>query len=89
MTVINNTLAKASAEFRKYLPDLGSQRFIQAKEQNAYQYSETFQTDRNPPWLYKLTEAWEKLYQTPFEGITNNGMTVALLLYSSFHCSRF
>ena len=78
MTVINNTLAKAPAEFRKYLPDLSSQRFIQAKDQNAYQYSETFQTKNNPPWLYNLTEAWEKLYQKPSEGITSNGMAVTL-----------
>lgn len=66
-------LEKASAAFRQHLPDLNTPRFQEAKKQDAYSYSEAFQKNRVPPWLYDLTKAWEKLYAEPYKGITTDG----------------
>jgi hypothetical protein len=68
-----STFEKASAGFRQHLPDLSTARFTTAKEQNAYEYSKTLQTEQNPPWLFRLTQAWQTLYQEPFKGITSDG----------------
>lgn len=68
-----STFEKASAAFRKHLPDLNTPRFTHAKDQNAYEYAKVFQTERNPPWLFNLTQAWQSLYQEPFKGITADG----------------
>jgi hypothetical protein len=72
----SSTFEKASAEFRKHLPDLTIPRFQIAKDQDAYEYSKAFQTEKIPPWLYRLTEAWESLYQEPFKGVTSNGRQI-------------
>ncbi|KAF2666584.1 hypothetical protein BT63DRAFT_311854 [Microthyrium microscopicum] len=64
---------KVSAEYRKHLPDLSIPRFTISKQQDAYEYSKAFQTEKIPPWLYKLTQAWETLYQEPFKGVTVDG----------------
>jgi hypothetical protein len=72
---------KDSAEFRQHLPDLKSPRFTIAKEQDAYSYSHAFKTQHNPPWLYKLTEAWGKLYKEPYKGVTTDGMIFHFLFY--------
>jgi hypothetical protein len=72
------TFEKASAEFRQHLPDLSTPRFTTAKEQDAYQYSEAFQTKKQPPWIYNLTQVWKTLYQEPFKGVTADGkITIA------------
>jgi hypothetical protein len=68
-----STFKKASAEYRKHLPDLSIDRFTKAKDQDPYEYSDTFQTHRHPPWLFDLTQTWQNLYQEPFKGITNDG----------------
>lgn len=69
-----STFEQASAEFRQFLPDLTSPRFIETKAQkDCYSYAETFQRTKQPPWLHALTEAWEKLYQEPFQGVTSDG----------------
>ena len=68
------TFESASAEFRQHLPDLSSPRFTVAKEQNAESYADAFNKQRNPPWLYDLTQAWQKLYREPYRGITTDGM---------------
>ncbi|KAL1867228.1 hypothetical protein Plec18167_008769 [Paecilomyces lecythidis] len=66
-------LEKASAAFRKHLPDLSTPRFQEAKQQDAYSYAEAFQKNHVPPWLYNLTKAWEKLYAQPYKGVTSDG----------------
>lgn len=66
-------LEKASAAFRKHLPDLNTPRFQEAKQQDAYSYAEAFQKNHVPPWLYNLTKAWEKLYEEPYKGVTSDG----------------
>jgi hypothetical protein len=71
--MITATFDKASEEFRQHLPDLSTPRFTKAKEQNAYEYSKTFQTEKIPPWLFRLTQVWQNLYREPFKGITNDG----------------
>lgn len=69
----DTTFEKASAGFRQHLPDLSSPRFTVAKEQDAYSYAETFNTKKNPPWLYNLTQAWQQLYKEPYVGVTSDG----------------
>jgi hypothetical protein len=64
---------QAAADFRKFLPDLKSPRFTTAKKQTCYEYADAFNTLQNPPWLHKLTQAWEKLYSEPFKGVTVDG----------------
>jgi hypothetical protein len=59
--------------FRQYLPDLNSPRFQAAKDQEAYEYAETFQRNQVPPWLFNLTKAWEKLLEEPYKGVTADG----------------
>jgi hypothetical protein len=85
MTV--TTFETASAEFRRYLPDLNIPRFTTAKDQDTYQYSETFQETQHPPWLFDLTQTWQSLYQEPFKGVTNDGkrlLSCILLLIVTF-----
>ncbi len=67
------TFEKASAAFRRHLPDLSSPRFTEAKSQDAYSYAETFATERQPPWLYALTRVWQQLYEEPYVGVTTDG----------------
>jgi len=64
---------KSVAGFRQHVPDLDTPRFQVAKGQNAYQYSEAFQKTHHPPWLYRLTQAWEKLLDQPYKGVTTDG----------------
>lgn len=64
---------KAAADFRRHLPDLNSPRFTRAKDQDAYQYANDFQSSQTPHWLYTLTKAWEELLDEPFIGVTSNG----------------
>jgi len=64
---------KASASFRQHLPDLSSPRFTTAKEQDAYSYADAFNSKQNPPWLYNLTSAWQRLYTEPYKGVTTDG----------------
>ncbi|OCL03721.1 hypothetical protein AOQ84DRAFT_325487 [Glonium stellatum] len=64
---------KAEAGFRQHLPDLSSPRFTTAKQQDAYSYADAFNTKQNPPWLYSLTKAWQKLYEEPYKGVTSDG----------------
>ncbi|TKA64551.1 hypothetical protein B0A49_09937 [Cryomyces minteri] len=61
------------AEYRQYLPDLSSSRLVIAKEQDARTYADAFKATGNPPWLYELTQTWNKLYHEPFHGITSSG----------------
>lgn len=73
---------QASAGFRAHLPDLGSPRFTTAAKQNVYEYVQSMQDNRAPPWLYDLTKVWEKLLEEPYKGITNDG-TVREGLYQA------
>jgi hypothetical protein len=61
------------AEFRKYLPDLSTPRFVAMRQQDSREYAKEFQTKGNPPWLYALTQHWLDLAQEPFKGITKDG----------------
>lgn len=64
---------KASAEFRTHLPDLTSPRFTTAKTQDATSYAKFFNDNKAPPWLHALTQAWGKLFNEPFTGVTSDG----------------
>lgn len=64
---------QASAGFRAHLPDLNSPRFTTAAKQNIYEYVQSMQDNRAPPWLYDLTKVWEKLFEEPYKGVTNDG----------------
>lgn len=70
--LVDEALASA---FRKHLPDLTSPRFTTSAQQSPYEYSEAFQKSGHPPWLYKLTKAWEDLLDEPFTGVTVDGMS--------------
>jgi hypothetical protein len=65
---------KAVAGFRQHLPDLNTPRFQISKGQSPYEYSEAFQKNHVPPWLYNLTEAWKKLLEEPYKGVTADGL---------------
>lgn len=67
---------KASAEYRKHLPDLSIPRFTTAKTQDATSYAKFFTDNRAPPWLHDLTQAWAVLLQQPFKGVTENGNVI-------------
>ncbi|KAL3426792.1 hypothetical protein PVAG01_00301 [Phlyctema vagabunda] len=67
---------QASAEFRKYLPDLDSPRFTTAKQLDATSYAKFFNDNQAPPWLYNLTQAWQKLFDEPFKGVTEDGSII-------------
>jgi hypothetical protein len=67
---------KAVTGFRQHLPDLSLPRFQVSKTQSPYEYSEAFQTNHVPPWLYNLTETWKKLLEEPYKGFTTDGMSL-------------
>src|SRR3954463_2637576 len=67
------TFEKASAAFRQHIPDLNTPRFQVAQHQDPYEYAEAFRSKQNPPWLYNLTCAWQKLYDEPYKGLTSDG----------------
>lgn len=64
---------EASAAFRAHLPDLDTPRFQTAAKQDVYEYAKFFQDNHAPPWLFELTQAWAKLYEEPFKGVTSDG----------------
>ncbi|KAL1605058.1 hypothetical protein SLS60_004601 [Paraconiothyrium brasiliense] len=64
---------EASAAFRAHLPDISTPRFTTAAKQDVYEYAKFFQDNRAPPWLHDLTQAWAKLYEEPFRGVTSDG----------------
>ena len=69
----SGSFQNASAAFRAHIPDLSSPRFTTAAKQNLYEYAGFFRDNHAPPWLFDLTQAWEKLYKEPFKGVTNDG----------------
>ncbi|PPJ52116.1 hypothetical protein CBER1_10400 [Cercospora berteroae] len=74
MTTTTNGIDEGLASaFRQHLPDLTSPRFTTSAQQSPYEYSEAFQKTGHPPWLYKLTKAWEQLLKEPFQGVTADG----------------
>lgn len=68
-----SSFENASAAFRAHLPDLGTPRFTTAAKQDVYEYAKFFRDNHAPPWLFDLTEAWAKLYEEPFKGVTSDG----------------
>jgi hypothetical protein len=64
---------ETSAAFRNHIPDLTTPRFTTAAQQTPYEYTQAFQEHHVPPWLYDLTQAWEKLYEEPYKGMTVDG----------------
>lgn len=68
-----NSFKEASEAFRKHLFDLSAPRFTTAAKQDVYEYAQFFKDNHAPPWLYELTQAWEKLYAEPYKGITTDG----------------
>jgi hypothetical protein len=64
---------EASEAFRAHLPDLSTPRFTTASKQDVYEYANFFRDNHAPPWLFDLTQAWAKLYDEPFTGVTADG----------------
>ncbi|KJY01667.1 hypothetical protein TI39_contig283g00009 [Zymoseptoria brevis] len=62
-----------ASAFRSHLPDLTSPRFTTSAKQSPYEYTEAFQQNHAPPWLYNLTETWKELLKEPFKGVTVDG----------------
>jgi len=73
-TLIDSIPLSATMSFRNYLPDLNLPRFRVAKTQSPYEYSEALRINRQPPWLYNLTETWKRLLEEPYKGVTSDGM---------------
>lgn len=73
-TASEQSMKHAAADFRRHLPDLNTPRFITAHAQNAHEYAGSFKETQSPPWLYRLTKAWEELYTEPYKGVTNDGV---------------
>lgn len=69
----NSSFENASSAFREHLPDLSIPRFTTAAKQDLYEYAQFFKDNHAPPWLFELTQAWEKLYDEPFKGVTSDG----------------
>lgn len=67
---VDQNLASA---FRKHLPDLDTPRFHIGSQQSIYEYTDTFQKNKSPPWIYNLTEAWKELLKEPYKGVTSDG----------------
>ncbi|KAF5566671.1 NAD(P)-binding protein [Fusarium phyllophilum] len=61
-------------EFRKYLPDLSTPRFVAMQKQDAHSYAADFEKNKNPPWLHALWEHWKDLHKEPFRGVTSDGV---------------
>lgn len=70
-----------AAEFRRFLPDLSAPRFVSMQKQDAHEYARAFKENGNPPWLHALYLHWKGLFQEPFKGITNDGMSPVHLLH--------
>jgi hypothetical protein len=68
-----SSFKEASEAFRAHLPDLTTPRFTTASKQDVYEYAKFFQDNHAPPWLFDLTQAWAKLYDEPFKGVTTDG----------------
>ncbi|KAF2751577.1 hypothetical protein M011DRAFT_119294 [Sporormia fimetaria CBS 119925] len=68
-----NSFKEASEAFRAHIPDLTTPRFTTAAKQDVYEYAKFFQDNHAPPWLYDLTQAWAKLYEEPYKGVTTDG----------------
>ncbi|KAF9737644.1 hypothetical protein PMIN06_003905 [Paraphaeosphaeria minitans] len=77
-----SSFEEASAAFRAHLPDLATPRFTTAAKQDVYEYAKFFQDNHAPSWLFDLTQAWAKLYEEPFKGVTSDG-TVKEGLYEA------
>ncbi|KAF2270159.1 hypothetical protein CC78DRAFT_507820 [Lojkania enalia] len=70
----SKSFQQASSAFRAHFHDLSTPRFTTAAKQNPYDYVQSFRQNHHPPWLYNLTEAWAKLYEEPFKGVTSDGV---------------
>lgn len=70
---IDPSFHETSAAFRAHIPDLKTPRFQTAAKQDVYEYAKFFRDNHAPPWLFNLTEAWAKLYEEPFKGVTSDG----------------
>jgi len=69
-----NSKPESATSFRDHLPDLNTPRFQISKEQSTYEYTKAFQKNHQPPWLFNLTEAWKKLLEESYRGVTSDGM---------------
>ncbi|KAF2278010.1 uncharacterized protein EI97DRAFT_280982 [Westerdykella ornata] len=69
-----DSFKEASEAFRAHLPDLSTDRFTTAARQDVYEYARFFKENHAPPWLFELTQAWEKLYAEPFKSVTTDGV---------------
>ncbi|KAF2728211.1 hypothetical protein EJ04DRAFT_516763 [Polyplosphaeria fusca] len=69
----SKSFQQASTAFRAHLHDLSTPRFTTAAKQDVYEYADFFRENHAPPWLFNLTQAWAKLYEEPFKGVTTDG----------------
>jgi hypothetical protein len=69
-----SSFEKTSSAFRQHLHDLNTPRFTTAATQDVYEYANFFKDNHAPPWLFDLTQAWAKLYEEPFKGVTSDGI---------------
>jgi hypothetical protein len=73
MATRRNSFKQASEAFRANLFDLSAPRFTTAAKQDVYEYADFFRDNHAPPWLFELTQAWAKLYDEPYKGVTSDG----------------
>lgn len=73
MATRRNSFKQASEAFRANLFDLSIPRFTTAAKQDVYEYANFFRDNHAPPWLFELTQAWAKLYDAPYKGVTSDG----------------
>ncbi|KAI0022975.1 hypothetical protein F4780DRAFT_777101 [Xylariomycetidae sp. FL0641] len=62
------------SDFRQYLPDLSTPRFRTLAQNDAHGHARELTEKQQPPWLYGLYQHWQKLFQEPFKGVTNDGV---------------
>lgn len=63
----------ATGEYRKYLPDLSTPRFVELAKSSAHDHVRGFHQHQRPPWLHALYCHWRTLFEEPFKGLTNDG----------------
>ena len=63
----------ATGEYRKFLPDLSTSRFVELARSDAHDHVRAFHEHQRPPWLHALYQYWQKLFEEPFKGLTSDG----------------
>ncbi|KAL9090834.1 MAG: hypothetical protein Q9159_001775 [Coniocarpon cinnabarinum] len=64
---------KTTGEFRAYLPDLTTPRFVDLAKSSAHDHVQSFHQYSRPPWLKALYDHWQRQLEAPFKGVTTDG----------------